>query len=162
MSGKEPRFAVGEAVLRAARPEDRDDILRIQDAAFPGDALAMSREGFADVLREKGTRLLVAETGERVAGYCLLRHREWRPWAGVDFLCVDAAFSGKGLGGMLLRGACDCTARPIIRLFVRPGNERARALYTRLGFRQTGVRKANYHDGEDAIIMMKWLGLFRQ
>ncbi|UUP17714.1 Mycothiol acetyltransferase [Nitratireductor thuwali] len=149
-------------MLRAARQQDRDDILRMQDAAFPGDALAMSREGFAGVLHERGTQLIVAETGGQIAGYCLLRHRKWRPWAGVDFLCVEAAFSGRGLGGMLLRGACDRTARPLIRLFVRPDNERARALYTRLGFRQTGLRKANYHDGTDAIVLMKWLGLFRR
>lgn len=46
----------------------------------------------------------------------------------------------------------------VIFLEVRRGNEGARALYTREGYEQIGIRKRYYSDtGEDAIVMSKGL-----
>jgi ribosomal-protein-alanine N-acetyltransferase len=41
----------------------------------------------------------------------------------------------------------------VVFLEVRLGNEKAIALYRRLGFREAGRRKSYYHDGEDAWLM---------
>ena len=146
--------------LRDARLEDRDAVLDMQEEAFAGEALRMTPELFPTVLVEKGASLLVAEHDGVSVGYCLLRQRRYRPWAGCDFLCVSPAFWGQGIGEKLLLEAYGRTRRPLLRLFVKPSNTPARALYRRLGFKQTGRRKQNYANGEDALILMKllWLG----
>lgn len=40
-----------------------------------------------------------------------------------------------------------------VYLEVRESNESARALYSRYGFAELGIRKSYYHDGEDALVM---------
>ncbi|MBU6162749.1 MAG: GNAT family N-acetyltransferase, partial [Myxococcales bacterium] len=62
-----------------------------------------------------------------------------------------------GVGCSLMKQACQTArARGCGALFleVRPSNAPARALYQRLGFQATGLRKRYYRDnGEDAIVM---------
>ena len=62
-----------------------------------------------------------------------------------------------GVGRSLMEQACrTARARGCGALFleVRPSNAPARALYERLGFQATGLRKRYYRDnGEDAIVM---------
>ncbi len=103
--------------------------------------------------------VIVAEIDGTICGYAALADRPWRPWTSWDFLAVDSQFAGRGIGRALLRECVRRSRRPLLRLFVRPSNRQARSLYVAEGFRQFGVRRQNYPDGEDALIFMRCTGM---
>ena len=75
-------------------------------------------------------------------------------------LTVSPEHQGQGHARALLHeliGHCRARGLQSLWLEVRPSNQRARALYTRLGFLEAGLRKGYYPDGphrrEDALVM---------
>jgi ribosomal-protein-alanine N-acetyltransferase len=98
---------------------------------------------------------LATREEERLVGYVLLRclgdegelHR----------IAVLPEWRGRGIALGLLANGIDLCARRgagTIWLEVREGNAPARALYSRFGFTQEGLRKRYYEDPqEDAVIM---------
>ncbi len=77
--------------------------------------------------------------------------------AHITNIAVRRAYRGKGLGGLLLIATYDMARElkaSFLTLEVRASNTVAQCLYTRYGFKQTGVRRGYYLDNkEDAIIM---------
>jgi len=76
-------------------------------------------------------------------------------------IAVDPVQRGQGLARTLLRaceaelaaaGICD------LHLEVRASNAAARSLYAGAGWRESGLRKGYYRDGEDAVLYAKRLG----
>lgn len=158
-SGSKPLIRV-----RRAMPADSQAVLELQQSLFAGDVNSLSAEALAAPDDTGRLTVLVGQADTVIVGFLVLRNRGTRPWTGIDFVGVAPQASGRGVGGHLVEAACFVSRRPVLRLFVRPSNIAARALYARLGFRHTATRKANYADGEDALVMMKWVGLrpFRQ
>jgi ribosomal-protein-alanine N-acetyltransferase len=75
-------------------------------------------------------------------------------------VAVSPAARRRGLGAALLRAAArDLAAAGVARLYleVRAGNEPARRLYERDGWRVLGLRAGYYPDGEDAMLYGKEL-----
>ena len=76
-------------------------------------------------------------------------------------IAVDSNHRGQGLGRALL-GACeDALSRmgiTTLLLEVRVSNHPARALYEASGWKQDGLRKAYYKNGDDAALYRKSLG----
>ncbi len=76
-------------------------------------------------------------------------------------MAVDPSHRGHGLGRALL-SACEAElSRMGITIFlleVRVSNTAARALYEASGWKQDGLRKAYYKNGEDAALYRKPLG----
>ena len=77
--------------------------------------------------------------------------------AHITNIAVRREYQGKGLGGLLLIATYDMARElkaSFLTLEVRASNTIAQNLYTRYGFKQTGVRRGYYLDNkEDAIIM---------
>lgn len=141
--------------LRPARPADEATLLRLADqlGAFPVPAWRTAAEiasGDCHILLQAlhhptpADSLLVAEspTGEAL-GYVLTTTRQdyftGRPTAHIEVLVVEPAARGQGLGPRLIEGAERwARSRGIdeITLNVFVQNERARALYDRLGYQQ--------------------------
>jgi ribosomal protein S18 acetylase RimI-like enzyme len=145
------------AVWRAARPEDDDAVVEM--------CLALNREdpGPAPVHAEQVRltlrvlrvdpqrgRAVVLDAGGRCAGYALLISF-WSNERGgeaceVDELYVEPALRNRGCGTDLFRGIEEgklWDPRPVaIALKVMAGNARARRLYERLGFEETGTSMA--------------------
>lgn len=80
------------------------------------------------------------------------------PEAHIANVGIVKSRQGQGLGKILMEhflktayslGDYDCT------LEVRPTNEKALNLYKKYGFKQEGLRKKYYGDGEDAVIMWR-------
>jgi ribosomal-protein-alanine N-acetyltransferase len=75
-------------------------------------------------------------------------------------IAVDPGHRGLGLGRALL-GACESELGrmgiSILLLEVRVSNREARALYEASGWKQDGLRKAYYNNGEDAALYRKTL-----
>lgn len=86
-------------------------------------------------------RALVAVDGATIVGYCLLVSFWSNEFGGemctIDELYVAATHRNQGLGARIFDEVTALWGRPIValQLEVHPKNDRARALYTRLGFR---------------------------
>ena len=76
-------------------------------------------------------------------------------------VAVDPPRRGGGLAKALLSAAeAELAALGIreLHLEVRVSNAAARALYAACGWRESGLRKGYYRDGEDAVLYAKRLG----
>jgi RimJ/RimL family protein N-acetyltransferase len=149
--------------LRAAVPDDAPrlaEITRAAEATY-GDWTVRGwehrRAGFdemhwSDLLAQKHRWTWVAVDGEsdRVVGLVSVRPGDERDAGHVGYLFNDPSDWGRGAGRALLEAAIDeirsrGLARATLRVPVH--NERARRLYERNGFADTGGRRIN-----------KWLG----
>lgn len=98
---------------------------------------------------------LMRDTLRRLVGFCV-----WQEVAGeahVHTIAVAPQERGRGLGQRLLQvclGLASARGARRCYLDVRRGNAPARALYRRLGFRETGVRAGYYTEPpEDALLL---------
>lgn len=140
-------------MLELARPGDRDAVNALAREVH---ALHVSwRPDLYETVEElysqerfyqavKGRQLYVARIGEAVAGYVLLKMREYN-WPGVvyrkvmvvDEFCVDELCRGQGIGTQMmmesraLAKAFGCTD---MQLGVYPQNDAAVSFYQKCGF----------------------------
>jgi [ribosomal protein S18]-alanine N-acetyltransferase len=100
--------------------------------------------------------LLLAEENGILLGFIALRllRVEQEVQAEIENLAVATQARRQGIGSALCKAALRATAAAAIDLEVRAGNHAAIALYTGLGFVQTGLRPAYYaHPQEDAVLL---------
>lgn len=134
--------------------DDIEAILRVEREAI--EAPHWSEVQYRAILKEHDRRiLLVAVTEGRVVGFVvasvLLEEAE------LENIAVDTSFRRSGAGKALMESAMAWSIEhgaELMRLEVRAGNEAAQGLYRKLGFVQSGVRRA-YYSGpvEDAVMM---------
>ena len=135
------------AVRRAS-----DSPSRRSTSAF---ADAPAEERLREDIARPWTRAWVARTETRVVGYLL----SWHVADELHILQVAAApeHRRRGIGRALVDRALAYAAREHVRLVlleVRRSNGAAIALYRRVGFVATHVRRGYYADGEDAVEML--------
>ncbi len=140
-------------VIRDAVLEDIEQISTIENQAF-GDP--WSDELLAAELSLGGTLFAVAEINGLVVGYIIAQD------LASEFHILNVAvmedFKGIGIGSMLVEETMKFaeTHRMIgVTLECRVSNAAAVGLYQKMGFDNSGIRKAYYDDGEDAYIMWK-------
>jgi [ribosomal protein S18]-alanine N-acetyltransferase len=143
-----------EWIIRDTADSDLEEILKMENALF---AVPWSRKAFeAEISRFGGIRL-TAEAESGPIGYAVA----WCVAGEVHIanLAVHPAWQKKGVGQSLLRELlARCPESEWAGLEVRRSNAAAIALYRKLGFRETGVRKNYYaEEREDAILMEKTL-----
>jgi ribosomal-protein-alanine N-acetyltransferase len=131
---------------------DLEAVVAIESASF---SHPWSRTHFLDEIGSPCGRPTVAVTsGGVVAGYLCLKLV--LDEVEILDLAVNYLLRGRGIGRMLVEDALFAgrsRGATVVFLEVRLGNEKAIALYRRLGFREAGRRKSYYHDGEDAWLM---------
>lgn len=143
--------------FRPMRPVDLVPVVAIEQAAYP---FPWSDGIFRDCLRV-GYCCWVVEQESAVIGYGIMQvvARE----SHILNLCVHPAYHRQGFGRALLVRLLDLARdhrADTVLLEVRPTNEAAIALYTRMGFNEVGVRRGYYpgHKGkEDALILARSL-----
>ncbi len=139
--------------IRPMIEADLAAVLRIEQACFPR---AWTREHFlAEIDSERGTPV-VAKLDGQIAGYLCLT--VLLDEAEILDVAVDPAVQRNGVGAALLTWACNEAIRQgarLLRLEVRATSTPAIALYERFGFVRSGVRKAYYEQGIDALLMDK-------
>lgn len=146
-------LAGGEVRLRPARPGDLDELVRIETAAFAGDRIARRRMRALAASGETA-RIVVADRGDRLAGYALVLLRRRSRIGRLYSLATDPDEAGRGLGGVLLAAAERAAAEAgalVLRLEVREDNLPAIRLYRRSGYGEIGRRHSYYADGMDAL-----------
>lgn len=134
------------ATIRQADPRDLDDIARLAVQLYEQDEIPLDPARYRTALGELlgGPTLGCVWVGEidgRTAGYLVLCFGYSLEFGGrdafIDELVVDAPSRGRGLGTALLAqalAACPALGVNALHLEVDYVNERAKALYRRLGF----------------------------
>ena len=154
MSAVRAADLAAQATLRPMRETDLDEIMRIEDAAYP---FPWTRGIFRDCMRA-GYPMWVQEREGSIAGYGVLSIAADE--AHVLNLCTATGNEGLGLGQRMLQALLRIargSGAQRVYLEVRPSNPRAIALYDRSGFNEIGRRPRYYptanHGREDAIVM---------
>jgi ribosomal protein S18 acetylase RimI-like enzyme len=116
---------------------DRVAVARLHDRLFPGTHTT------GEAIVGGGDRVvLVARLADTVVGYVVAERQE--DGAGyLDYLGVEPARQGRGIGRALVEAACDALverhACPTVFLTVRASNHAARAVYAAAGFTEERV-----------------------
>lgn len=138
--------------LRLATPADLDALITLENATFSSDRLS-PRQWRHHLLNRNATIIVASNCAELVAAAVLFFRKPSR-FARLYSIAVSTDARGQGLGERLL-DACEDAARShgciSLRLEVREGNESAKRLYERRGYRMFGRRDSYYEDGEDAL-----------
>lgn len=138
--------------IRPARGTDIDALVAIENAAFATDRI--SRRSFRQLIERETARMLIADIGGAVAGYCLLLFRKGSGVARLYSIAAAPDHAGSGVGRRLLEAAEEAAfdhERLLIRLEVREDNARAISVYERSGYRRIGREAGYYEDGQAAL-----------
>jgi ribosomal-protein-alanine N-acetyltransferase len=147
--------------LRAFTEEDLPQLVRLDARCFPPQ-ISYSRAELQFFVRHPRSTTMVAESGDAIAGFCVV---DWKLEAGRKlghFITIDVApeFRRQGLGRLLMQageaqlGEMGCFA---ISLEVAANNRVAQAFYEHLGYQQTGRIPGYYADGTNALVLRKAL-----
>ena len=133
------------------------DLAEIEEIEQRAYRTPWSRSMFASELAKASSICLGAWEGDVLVGY-IVNSRYVDAWHVMN-VAVDPGQRSRGVATMLLERLFDLTADDARRgytLEVRVSNDKAIALYERLGFRSRGLRRGYYTDNrEDALIMWK-------
>lgn len=110
-------------------------------------------------IEAKISRYIIAEneSGEIIGylGYWLVFDE-----CSINNVAVIPSLQGKGIGSAIMEQMIKETEAMGARVWVlevRAGNESGIALYEKYGFKEVGRRKKYYEDGEDAIVMHRYM-----
>lgn len=147
---------MSELRIRAARPDDAEQIIAIDQASFAQPWAPATMQSALQKAAQGEYIAFVAEKESAICGFVVA----WTIFdeGEIGTLAVDESARGQGIGRCLLEGALEaCQRRGVNGIFleVRPGNQSARRLYESCGFVVVGTRRKYYPDGDDAIIM-RW------
>lgn len=137
--------------VRPMTEADLDAVLAIEQACF---SRAWTRQHFQAELASSHSQPVVVEQDGRVTGYLCLQ--VLLDEAEILDVAVDPTLRRSGIGATLVRWACDEARQRgagVLRLEVRATSAPAIALYQRFGFVRSGVRRAYYENGIDAVLM---------
>jgi len=126
-----------DACIRAARPDDLRQWLPLHHGLFPGSYL--SDDEIATAIGDGPHLVLTAWLDGRPAGYLVAKDDATMDELYVDYLGVDPAARGRGLGRALLRHAMrwgEGRGRRRAALTVRQDRIEALSLYLQCGFQQ--------------------------
>jgi ribosomal-protein-alanine N-acetyltransferase len=106
-------------------------------------------------LRNRDCVVLVARDRRRVIGFAIMEFYSMH--AHLNLLAVQPGYQRLGIGRQLVEWL-EASARTAgifkVHLEVRAGNDGALAFYEKLGFRETGRKRAYYDGREDAVRML--------
>jgi ribosomal protein S18 acetylase RimI-like enzyme len=148
--------------LRDVRASDLDDLLRLEQLAFPTDRL--SRRSFRHWISSENRAFIIAAADGTLAGYILVIYHAGTRLARLYSIATAPRFRGRGIAKELIgageRAASD-SGRFIMRLEVARDNLAAISLYQSLGYQTFGSYEDYYDDHGDATRMQKRIHHYR-
>lgn len=138
-----------------------EEVLRIERASFK---YPWNKPSFIWYYLENPDGFLIATINDDVVGYIIAevqRDLYGKAIGHIANLAVDPKYRGRGIGKTLLQHLLNrFVSKGITRVYleVSKSNEIAKRLYKAYGFKEEGVIRGYYRDGDDAVVMVKNLG----
>ncbi len=140
--------------IRRMEIDDIECIASMDADIFPD---PWTETGLFTYLIRNDTVFLVAEEGGKVAGYAGAQAAADE--ADIITVAVEEKMRGRGMGNLLLGELVkevSALGSENVYLEVRASNGPARALYSKFGFTECGVRKNYYSDPKEDAVTMKY------
>ena len=138
--------------FRFANDRDLDTIVEIESSSM---SCPWSRDSYKEAMDSDHAFIMVATESDSCVGFAVFYLTV--PESELPDIVVAESHRDKGIGKALLDASLrELTSRGVDTVFleVRVSNERAKALYEKVGFEEIGRRKYFYSDPvEDAICM---------
>lgn len=139
--------------------QDIPQVLKIEQVSFP---TPWGFQAFLWELKKNGSVCLIAKDGKKITGYIM--SSAILGYGHISNIAVHPDYRRRGIGKILLE---ECLSRlrekaEEVSLEVRKSNYPAISLYRKFGFREIGIRRRYYIDGEDAVIMSLKLNDFHR
>ncbi len=133
------------AKIRQFRIEDINEILEIEEQAFPKSAY--SKEIFLNYAKRLRNDFAVVELGEDIIGYII-----FDMGGHIHSTAVRKSYRKRGFGKRLFMYALTCSEKRLW-LEVRSKNSVAIEFYRKMGMKIEGIIQ-NYYGDDDALIMV--------
>lgn len=141
--------------ILSASLRDLSALYKLEHTCFDHDAWSLfdlvAVLTFPDVVRFK------AVVNEKMAGFVAGDPRPSQGFSWIATIGVMPEFQRRGIARALLRSCESHLKTTRVRLTVRASNQKAIALYEAEGYTTVDVWKNYYNDGENAIMMEKFL-----
>ncbi len=136
-------------MLRPPLKTDLPYIIEIEKASFsePWSEKTIAGALFGDT---GGAVKALVQGGEKPVGFVIFSLIDGE--AEIYDIAVAPESRRKGVGRELIEGALKIAERAFLE--VREGNIPAKELYKAAGFKEYGIRKGYYSDGENAVVMV--------
>lgn len=141
--------------IRPMRIEDINIVVEYEKLLF-GQSLGYDMIR-SELIENDFAYYFVLELNGEFAGYCGCWITD--PNSQIINLFIIPEFQGRKLGDLLLMHVTTFLASnnvDLVTLEVRESNFRAQNMYVKHGFKKEYIRKNYYHDGENAILMIKY------
>ena len=143
------------ALIEPATWRDLNALRALEKVCFPKDAWPLW--DLIGVLSMPNVVRLKAVMDDKMVGFIAGDVRPFKKEAWIATVGVLPEYQRQGIGSALVEACESLVKMPIMRLYVRMGNQVAIRLYQSTGYQQAGTWKSYYYDGEDALIMEKQL-----
>ena len=142
-------------MIEPATWRDLNSLRQLEQVCFPNDAWPLW--DLIGVLTFPHVVRLKAMSDGQMVGFIAADIRRSEGLAWIATIGVLPEYRQQGIGTALLRACENRLVVPRIRLSVRASNGAAIRLYERLSYRRAGVWSRYYADGEDALVLEKYL-----
>lgn len=143
------------AIIEPATWRDLNSLRHLEQVCFPDDAWPLW--DLIGVLTFPNVVRLKAVSDGQMVGFIATDIRRAEQTAWVATIGVLPEYRQRGIATALLQTCENHLVVPRIRLSVRVSNDDAIRLYTRLGYQRWRVWSRYYADGEDALVLEKYL-----
>ena len=140
-------------LIRQMTEEDVAEVAALEAENF---SRPWSYDAFLKTLSDENYSVIIAKETDALLGYCVLLCTGGE--ADITNVCTAPAARGKGVATEMLTALMEVgAARGVKEYFleVRESNTPARALYTKLGFEEIGLRKNYYEEPKEHAVLMK-------
>ncbi len=140
--------------IRPAVAADLNELFRLEQLCF--DAESFNRRQLRYLVHHSNGLFWVLTDEKRIAAFIILLERKNTEGLRVYSLAVSPAFRGRSYAQQMIQQALVLAqerAKQFLYLEVSEHNGAAIQLYRKLGFMETGRRKAYYKDGSAALLM---------
>ncbi|HLA06869.1 MAG TPA: GNAT family N-acetyltransferase [Anaerolineales bacterium] len=134
---------------------DLNPLRKLERACFEKDAWSLF-DLIAVLSWPEIVRYKAVEDGQMI-GFVAGDTRLLQGAAWIATIGVDPRYQRRGIGRALLRACEERIASKRLKLTVRMSNRAAVSLYEQEGYHTADVWKAYYNDGEDGLVMEKFL-----
>ncbi|CAM3098991.1 ribosomal protein S18-alanine N-acetyltransferase [Leuconostoc rapi] len=145
-------------ILRRATIEDIDSLVHIEEAVYAGTAPWLLRDFLSELSRPHLRLYLVIQRNNQVIGFVGAAYNRDKQDIHVTNIAIVPIWQKNGLGTLMIEELVTFSKTvgvTTMSLEARASNHGAIALYQRLGFLKTDVKKGYYlGDHEDAISMV--------